>query len=159
MNYLQTKITKDILLAWASERHNADQIIAEVNSEMLETPIADNPLPSAIAMQENLELVLYAVRVPAVAKLLKDFLKLGIAIVQSDFYPVPVAKRTGNMSLCYHLEDGVKRLLLACRAGNFVSWDIGKVFNHRALSPMDEIIGDVYAGARAYEFVDTQRFA
>ncbi len=140
INYIQEEITLEMLID-GSDPANVETIISEVNAEMAAMPKHDKILPSTQAIQENLELVLYAKRVPAVARLFQQFFELGIGILVSHTNLVTTAEGAVNETLGYHLEDSVKRLLLACRAGEWVRWDVGKVFNHVGFSPMLEIIG------------------
>jgi len=140
INYIQENITLEMLKA-GRDLATVELVISEVNAEMAANPKLDKVLPSSQAIQENLELVLYANRVPAVARLFQQFFELGIGILASHTNLVPTAEGTVNETLGYHLEDSVKRLLLACRAGEWVRWDVGKVFNFHGRSPWDEIIG------------------
>jgi hypothetical protein len=142
INCIQENITLGMLEA-GSDPVKVATIISEVNAEMAASPTTkpDKILPTSQAMKENLELVLYANRVPAVARLFQQFFERGIGILVSHTNLVATAEGTVNETLGYHLEDSIKRLLLACRAGEWVCWDVGKVFNFHGRSPWDDIIG------------------
>ena len=125
-------------------------IIEAIAAEKAETPPGDKLLPSTYAIQENLELVLYAERIPAVAMILKAFFKTGVGILVTNRDPVTLAEWAGNTPFRYDLENSVKRLLLACRAGEWVSWDASKIFNYHGETPFDKFGDDL--GWPSYQY-------
>ncbi len=140
---LSTKLRGDITyseLKSSRDTENASKITKAVLREKRKYPQGDKLLPSTQAIQENLELVLYAERIPAVSLLLQAFFELGIGILVTNRDPVTLTERAINMPFCYDLEDSVKRLLLACRAGEWVNWDISKVLNLHGDTPIDDVI-------------------
>lgn len=100
-----------------------EEIIERVNAKLANLPVYEDPMPSDIPQRELLELVIYANELPSVAKSLNDFLKIGAPIMICDVDEVATAA-TGKTIFSYHIEDTMKRLLFACRAGNFINRDL-----------------------------------
>ncbi len=113
-------------------------IVGKVNSEMAKLPVYEDPMPSDIPQRELLELVIYAKEVPAVAERLKKFLNLGAPIMLCDVDPVATAA-AGKIVMNYYIEDTMKRLLLACRTGNFVDWELQNVDGHSGSLEMPNV--------------------
>jgi hypothetical protein len=107
-------------------------------------------MPSDIPQRELLELVIYAEEVPAVAERLKQFLNIGAAIMICDADEIATAA-AGKTIFSYHIEDTMKRLLLACRAGNFIDGDLQNVDRH------SDSLGMANAKVRGAPRTDAQR--
>jgi hypothetical protein len=105
---------------------------------MEKLPVYNEPLPSDIAQRELLELVIYAGEVPAVAKALQKFLNLGAPIMICDVDDVMTAG-AGKTVFRYHIEETMKRLLLAYRAGDFIDGELQEVNWHSGSGEMTNV--------------------